>query len=43
MSDLNGNEIKFELNGSELYENGKKIGDYNKTSSDGMEADFKAV
>jgi hypothetical protein len=51
MSDLNGNEIKFELNGSELYENGKKIGDYNKTSSvsmilassDGVEADFKAV
>ena len=51
VSDLNGNEIKFKLNGSELYENGKKIGEYNKTSSvsmilassDGVEADFKAV
>ena len=43
VSDLNGNEIKFELKDSALFENGKKIGDYNKTSSDGMEADFKAV
>ena len=51
VSDLNGNEIKFELKDSALYENGKKIGEYNKTSaasiilagSDGMEADFKAV
>ena len=51
VSDLNGNEIKFELNGSALYENGKKIGEYNKTSaasiilagSEGVEADFKAV
>ena len=51
VSDLNENEIKFELNGSALYENGKKIGEYNKTStasiilagSDGVEADFKAV
>ena len=51
VSDLNGNEIKFELKDSTLYENGKKIGEYNKTStasiilagSDGMEADFKAV
>ena len=51
VSDLNGNEIKFELKDSTLYENGKKIGEYNKTSaasiilagSDGVEADFKAV
>jgi len=49
--DLNGNEIKFELKDSALYENGKKIGEYNKTSaasiilagSEGVEADFKAV
>ena len=51
VSDLNGNEIKFELKDSALYENGKKIGEYNKTSaasiilagSEGVEADFKAV
>ena len=51
VSDLNENEIKFELKDSALYENGKKIGEYNKTSaasiilagSDGAEADFKAV
>ena len=51
VSDLNGNEIKFELKDSTLFENGKKIGEYNKTSaasiilagSDGVEADFKAV
>lgn len=51
VSDLDGNEIKFELKDSTLYENGKKIGEYNKTSaasiilagSDGVEADFKAV
>ena len=51
VSDLDGNEIKFELKDSALYENGKKIGEYNKTSaasiilagSDGVEADFKAV
>ena len=51
VSDLNGNEIKFELKDSALYENGKKIGEYNKTSaasiilagSDDVEADFKAV
>ncbi|QPH91682.1 hypothetical protein [Campylobacter concisus] len=51
VSDLNGNEIKFELKDSALYENGKKIGKYNKTSaasiilagSEGVEADFKAV
>ena len=50
VSDLDGNEIKFELKDSALYENGKKIGEYNKTSaasiilagSDGVEADFKA-
>ena len=51
VSDLNGNEIKFELKDNALFENGKKIGEYNKTStasiilagSDGVEADFKAV
>ena len=51
VSDLDGNEIKFELKDSTLFENGKKIGEYNKTSaasiiltgSDGVEADFKAV
>ena len=51
VSDLNGNEIKFELKDSTLFENGKKIGEYNKTSaasiilvgSEGVEADFKAV
>ena len=51
VSDLNGNEIKFELNGSALYENGKLVANYNKTSSvsmilassEGVEADFKAV
>ena len=51
MSDLNGNEIKFELKDSALYENGKLVANYNKTSSvsmilassDGVEADFKAV
>ena len=51
VSDLNGNEIKFELKDSTLYENGEKIGEYNKTStasiilagSDSVEADFKAV
>ena len=51
VSDLDGNEIKFELKDSALYENGKKIGEYNKTSaasiilagSEGVEADFKAV
>ena len=51
VSDLNGNEIKFELKDNALFENGKKIDDYNKTSSvsmilassEGVEADFKAV
>ena len=51
VSDLDENEIKFELKDSALYENGKKIGEYNKTSaasiilagSEGVEADFKAV
>ena len=51
VSDLDGNEIKFELKDSTLFENGKKIGEYNKTSaasiilagSEGVEADFKAV
>ncbi|WP_107829495.1 hypothetical protein [Campylobacter concisus] len=50
VSDLDGNEIKFELKDSTLFENGKKIGEYNKTSasiilagSDGVEGDFKAV
>lgn len=33
VSDLDGNEIKFELKDSTLYENGKKIGEYNKTSA----------
>ena len=49
--DLNGNEIKFELKDNALFENGKKIGDYNKTSSvsiilasySGMESSFKVV
>jgi len=47
VSDLDGNEIKFELKDSTLFENGKKIGEYNKTSAasiilagnDGVEAD----
>ena len=51
VSDLNGNEIKFELKDSALYENGKLVANYNKTSSvsmilassEGVEADFKAV
>ena len=51
VTDLNGNEIKFELKDNALFENGKKIGDYNKTSSvsiilasySGMESSFKAV
>ena len=51
VSDLDGNEIKFELKDSTLFENSKKIGEYNKTSaasiilagSEGVEADFKAV
>ena len=51
VSDLDGNEIKFELKDSALYENGKLVANYNKTSSvsmilassEGVEADFKAV
>ena len=51
VTDLNGNEIKFELKDNTLFENGKKIGDYNNTSSvsiiltsnDAVEANFKAV
>ena len=51
VSDLDENEIKFELKDSALYENGKLVANYNKTSSvsmilassEGVEADFKAV